>query len=227
MSIRPAAPALASDLIWRELQQLDCTKPVVIYMGDVAASGGYYIAAPGAKLWPNVPRSPARSGRDHGEGCDCRRLRSWMPDTVQRGAHADLYSSLTAWKANSGRRLKGAWITSTAKSRSASTGRNLPLERLDDLAGGRAVDGVNRRLPTAWWTNWATSTWRCKLPAPPPACPPTGSVPLAPISAPGRFLLAEPVQAAQALLGLFTRGPGAAAGGSIAEGEGVRVRVRG
>ncbi|KAK9846465.1 hypothetical protein WJX81_004557 [Elliptochloris bilobata] len=40
----PGGDALASDLIWREIQQLRKKKPVVASMGDVAASGGYYMA---------------------------------------------------------------------------------------------------------------------------------------------------------------------------------------
>jgi protease-4 len=35
---------LASDLIWREVRRLRDEKPVVAYLGDVAASGGYYVA---------------------------------------------------------------------------------------------------------------------------------------------------------------------------------------
>ncbi|MCG6158431.1 signal peptide peptidase SppA [Rubinisphaera margarita] len=38
----PGGSAVASDLIWRALEQVD--KPVVVSMGDVAASGGYYIS---------------------------------------------------------------------------------------------------------------------------------------------------------------------------------------
>src|SRR5690606_40784733 len=38
--------ATASDLIWRELALLARIKPLVVYMGNVAASGGYYIATP-------------------------------------------------------------------------------------------------------------------------------------------------------------------------------------
>ena len=41
----PGGSALASDVIWREVSLLSETKPVIVSMGDVAASGGYYIAA--------------------------------------------------------------------------------------------------------------------------------------------------------------------------------------
>ncbi len=40
----PGGSALASDLIWREVMLTQREKPVVVSMGDVAASGGYYIA---------------------------------------------------------------------------------------------------------------------------------------------------------------------------------------
>ncbi|MDH3323557.1 MAG: signal peptide peptidase SppA, partial [Flavobacteriaceae bacterium] len=40
----PGGSALASDMIWRELELTKKEKPLVVSMGDVAASGGYYIA---------------------------------------------------------------------------------------------------------------------------------------------------------------------------------------
>ena len=42
----PGGVAIASDIIWRELQLAGEEKPVIASMSDVAASGGYYIAAP-------------------------------------------------------------------------------------------------------------------------------------------------------------------------------------
>lgn len=41
----PGGSALASDLIWRELVEFGKQKPVIASLGNVAASGGYYIAA--------------------------------------------------------------------------------------------------------------------------------------------------------------------------------------
>ncbi len=46
----PGGSALASDIIWRELDLTRKTKPVVACMGDVAASGGYYIACAADKI---------------------------------------------------------------------------------------------------------------------------------------------------------------------------------
>jgi protease-4 len=36
--------ALASDLIWREVERVRRSKPVVVFMGDLAGSGGYYVS---------------------------------------------------------------------------------------------------------------------------------------------------------------------------------------
>ena len=47
----PGGSALASDVIARELEITKRNKPVVISMGDVAASGGYWISAPGQKIF--------------------------------------------------------------------------------------------------------------------------------------------------------------------------------
>ncbi len=41
----PGGSALASDLIWHEVRRVHAKKPVVVSMGDLAASGGYYISS--------------------------------------------------------------------------------------------------------------------------------------------------------------------------------------
>src|SRR5690625_3773080 len=41
----PGGSALSSELIWKEIENAKKEKPVIVSMGDVAASGGYYIAA--------------------------------------------------------------------------------------------------------------------------------------------------------------------------------------
>lgn len=49
----PGGSSLASDVIWREAELLAKVKPVVVSMGSVAASGGYYTAAFGAPIYAN------------------------------------------------------------------------------------------------------------------------------------------------------------------------------
>lgn len=46
----PGGDALASEVIWREVVLAKNTKPVVVSMGDYAASGGYYIACGATKI---------------------------------------------------------------------------------------------------------------------------------------------------------------------------------
>ena len=47
----PGGSALASDIIWREIELAKQVKPVVVSMGNVAASGGYYIAVGADKIF--------------------------------------------------------------------------------------------------------------------------------------------------------------------------------
>jgi protease-4 len=47
----PGGNAIASDIMWRELELASKVKPVVVSMGNYAASGGYYISAPGTKIF--------------------------------------------------------------------------------------------------------------------------------------------------------------------------------
>jgi protease-4 len=46
----PGGSAYVSEQIWRQVAALDKKKPVVVSMGNVAASGGYYIACPARKI---------------------------------------------------------------------------------------------------------------------------------------------------------------------------------
>ncbi len=47
----PGGNALTSDLIWREIELTKKVKPVVVSMGNLAASGGYYIACNAHKIY--------------------------------------------------------------------------------------------------------------------------------------------------------------------------------
>jgi protease IV len=47
----PGGSAVASDIIWKELELSAKVKPVVISMGNYAASGGYFISAPATKIY--------------------------------------------------------------------------------------------------------------------------------------------------------------------------------
>src|SRR5690606_23967667 len=46
----PGGSALASDLLWQALMDLRAKKPLVVSVGGMAASGGYYLACTGTKI---------------------------------------------------------------------------------------------------------------------------------------------------------------------------------
>jgi protease-4 len=46
----PGGATLASDLIWREIKLAESRKPVIISFGNVAASGGYYVATAASRI---------------------------------------------------------------------------------------------------------------------------------------------------------------------------------
>ena len=46
----PGGSAVASEELWQEVERLVAIKPVVVAMGSVAASGGYYMAAPATRI---------------------------------------------------------------------------------------------------------------------------------------------------------------------------------
>ena len=50
----PGGSAMASDLIWRQIGRMG--KPVIASMGDVAGSGGYYIAMGAQKIFAEPGR---------------------------------------------------------------------------------------------------------------------------------------------------------------------------
>ncbi len=203
----PGGSALASDLIWRELVQLDQIKPVIIYMGDVAASGGYYIAAPGRKIVAQratitgsigVIMAKAVTGGAY-EKLDA----GW--DTVQRGKNADIYSSLQPWEGEQRAAVERSLdhVYRVFKQRVAD-GRRLPLERLDDLAGGRVWTGeqalAHGLVDLLGDFDLAVET-ACTV----AGLPNDGSVQTVTVSAPSRPLLAEPIKTVEAILGLLTR----------------------
>lgn len=136
--------ALASDLIWRELHLLDQEKPVVVYMGNVAASGGYYIATPGRK----IVAQPATLTGSIGVVITkpvTEALRAKVGakrEVLRRGEHADILTDDRPWTAAQRATLEQsvAYIYERFKTVVAQ-GRNLPLAELDPICQGRVWTG--------------------------------------------------------------------------------------
>jgi len=90
----PGGSALASDLIWREVIRLRERKPVVVSCGDVAASGGYYIAIAGRPLLAEAGTITGSIGVIAGKAT-LRRLYDRVgvrKQVIGRGANAGLFS---------------------------------------------------------------------------------------------------------------------------------------
>jgi protease-4 len=204
----PGGSALASDLIWRELAQLDRRKPLIVYMGDVAASGGYYIAAPGRKIVAQRATMTGSIGVIMAKAVTAGAYEKlgvgW--DTVQRGQNADLYSGAVPWQGEQRavveRNLQHVY---TEFKQRVAEGRGIPLEKLDDLAGGRVWTG-EQALAHGLVDILGDFDVAVETACAAAALPTDGSVQVVDISEPGRPLLAEPIKAVEAVLGLMTRG---------------------
>ena len=143
----PGGSALASDVIWREMKLANEEKPVVVSMGDVAASGGYYIACASDKIYaspntitgsigvfgimPNIEElmtdkigitfDNVKTNKFADLGSVNRPLTQEEYDIIQKGV-VDVYDTFT---------LKVA------------EGRDMSQENVDDIGQGRVWSGTN------------------------------------------------------------------------------------
>jgi protease IV len=96
----PGGSAFASDALAREIKLVRAAgKPVIVSMGDYAASGGYYISA-AADLIFAEPSTLTGSIGVFGYKLDAQRLLATLGlsvETYRRGAHADILSPYRAW----------------------------------------------------------------------------------------------------------------------------------
>lgn len=142
----PGGSALASDRMHHEIVQLARDKPVVACMANVAASGGYYVAAPAQKI---VCEPLTVTGSI---GVVAARL-SLAPlleklgvhaEIVRRGAHAGLLTA--AHPIDDGERgalrreLDATYRTFLGV---VARGRKMPEERVEQLARGRVYAGTD------------------------------------------------------------------------------------
>ncbi len=85
---------VAADIIWRALVQLTAVKPLVVSMGDVAASGGYYIAAPANMIVAEPGTITGSIGVISGK-YSLKGLYEKLgiqKEILKRGEHADFYT---------------------------------------------------------------------------------------------------------------------------------------
>jgi len=140
----PGGSAIASDVIWREVQLTRAAKPVIASMSDVAASGGYYIAMPAHK----IVAEPATLTGSIGvvmvkfviDGT-LKKLGMNM-EGVTQGRYADLYSPIRPFnpeeKAKVQEQMQATYDAFVEK---AAAGRNTTPEKIDAVAQGRVWTG--------------------------------------------------------------------------------------
>src|SRR5215216_4151832 len=141
----PGGDALASDLIWREVERIRNKKPVVVLMGNAAASGGYYVSAAANHV---VARRTTITGsigvlsiRPVAEGL-YEKL-GVHPAAVERGARAGLLDLSRRPTPDELRVLQGQirFIYDEFKDR-VSRGRSMETEDLEGIAAGRVWTGT-------------------------------------------------------------------------------------
>jgi protease-4 len=142
----PGGSALASDLIHREIVLLRAKKPVVAFLGDVAASGGYYVAAPCSRIVAQPTTVTGSIGvvsmrMVASELADRVGIR---PQTVRAAPHADVHSPFRGLQ-DSERAL--LWAESEAIYRTfvriVAEGRQRSAEDIERVARGRVWSGAD------------------------------------------------------------------------------------
>jgi len=141
----PGGSAVASETIWREVCRVrDSGRPVVVAMGSLAASGGYYIAAP-ADVIVALPATLTGSIGVFGGKfvvSDLLERVGLTTGAVEQGEHALMYSSRRPFDERERERLAAAvdaiYDDFVAK---VASGRGRPVAEIEPLARGRVWTG--------------------------------------------------------------------------------------
>ncbi|MGI9457860.1 MAG: signal peptide peptidase SppA [Aeoliella sp.] len=138
----PGGSAIASDLMWSQIEAID--KPIVASMGDVAASGGYYIAMGADKIIAEPTTITGSIGVVGGKMA-MQGLYDKLGitiDTISRGKNSGLFSGTKKFSPNE-REAMVAMMEDTYDqfTSKAAAGRKMPVDQLKKLAGGRVYSG--------------------------------------------------------------------------------------
>ena len=140
----PGGSALASDVIWREMELLREVKPVIVSMGSYAASGGYYISCPADVIVADRLTLTGSIGV-FGMILDPREaLKNKLGitfDGVRSNTSSDFLTTGPLTPLQRGMIMRGVDQVYGTFTEHVSEGRNLPLERVLEIAGGRVWSG--------------------------------------------------------------------------------------
>ena len=142
----PGGSALASDVIWDEVRRTVAVKPVVVSMGDVAASGGYYVAMPATRILAEATTITGSIGVYAGKlvAEDLYDKVDYHVEVLTRGSRAALFSETRPFTEDERVTLQQMlwdfyWNSFVAK---AAQGRGLSPAHVDSVGRGRVWSGL-------------------------------------------------------------------------------------
>ena len=141
----PGGSGLASDIIWHAVAAAKAKKPVVVSMGDVAASGGYYISASASKIVAQPSTITGSIGVVAGKPV-MKEFYNWLGisnEYVLRGKNAGMFRETE--KFSDDERVKfEEWIKNTYYNDfvpKVASGRNMEVQYVDSIGQGRVWTG--------------------------------------------------------------------------------------
>lgn len=142
----PGGSALTSDIIWREVELLKESKPVVVSMGDVAASGGYYIAVGADKIFAEPTTITGSIGvfgtiPNVSELAENIGINAEQVGTNQNSVDYSVFEPMTQDFRN--QMEEGIAATYFTFLNKVSKGRGISLAQADSLAQGRVWSGTD------------------------------------------------------------------------------------
>ena len=145
----PGGSGLASDVIWRAVEQANAKKPVVVSMSDVAASGGYYISASAAKIVAQPSTITGSIGVVAGKPV-MRGFYDWLGLTneyVLRGKTAGMFRATEKFSDEERAKFE-EWIKTTYYRDfvpKVAKGRSKDPEYIDSVGQGRVWTGAQAK----------------------------------------------------------------------------------
>ncbi|HET6334250.1 MAG TPA: signal peptide peptidase SppA [Polyangiales bacterium] len=140
----PGGAVLASDQIWRAIRRAREQKPVVVSMGAVAASGGYYVASAGDEIWADPSTLTGSIGIYYGK-IDAAGLAQTLGvgvETFKIGKRAGAESLFRPFspeeRAALVERIRVYYRMFLSR---VAAGRNRTVEQIDALGRGRVYSG--------------------------------------------------------------------------------------
>ncbi|MDT0539272.1 signal peptide peptidase SppA [Croceitalea sp. P059] len=144
----PGGSALVSDIIWREIELTKEKKPVVVSFGNVAASGGYYIAAGADKIFAEPTTITGSIGvfgtvPNMTELADNIGINAEQVGTNANSVDYSLFEPMTDSFRN--QILEGIENTYDIFLERVAAGRGMTVEDVNEIAQGRVWSGVDAK----------------------------------------------------------------------------------